>query len=160
MSRTLQPSLSSATTTPQKRFKTTNFEEAILKHRKSLSLRPTPHPDRPWSLNSLAITLQARFKQTGSMTDLEEAILMHRESLSLCPTPHPDRSDSLNNLANALETRCKASGIQSDLSEATSLRQEAVAMHQQNSILIYVTFHYFLLLQAIFVCSQVDDKVE
>ena len=91
----------------------------------SLSLCPTPHPDRSRSLDNLASALPDRFRKTGSMT---EAVLIHCESLSLRSTAHPGRRQVLTDLVRALEIRSKAGGIQSDLSAATSLRWEALAM--------------------------------
>ena len=72
-----------------------DLNEAVLMDRETLSLRPTPHPDRSSSLNNLGARLFDRFQRTSSrsaMADLEETILVQRESLSLCPTPHPHRS--------------------------------------------------------------------
>ena len=112
----------------------TDLEEAILVHRESLSLCPTPS-HCPILLDGLGTGLVDRFGITGSMTDLEEAILIHRESLSL--TPHPERFFPLNNLANAflilshfitlLQKRFGKTGSMSDLDEAILLYRESLS---------------------------------
>ena len=75
------------------------LEETIIVLRKSLYLRPVPHPNRHISLNHLGRGLWARFQRTRSMTDLAEALSLYRESLSLCPTSHPNRFWLLADLA-------------------------------------------------------------
>ncbi|KAG1747924.1 CHAT domain-containing protein [Suillus paluster] len=63
------------------------------------------------SLNNLAISLRARFRQRGVLSDLDEAIELHRAALLLCPPSHSDRSASLNNLANSLQDRFEQRGV-------------------------------------------------
>ena len=94
-----------------------DLEEAILIHRVSLSLHPTPHPRRSVSLNNLANALFYRFLQTGLMTDLQEVVLLYRESLSLRPTSHPSHADSLYNVANSLQKLFGMTGSMTDLEE-------------------------------------------
>ena len=103
-----------------------DLNEAILMDRESLSLRPTPHPDRFISLNNLGIRLCDRFRRTGSMADLEESILMHRESLSLFPTAHPDHSMSLSNLGLGLVQRIEITGSMTDIEEAILILRESL----------------------------------
>ena len=78
-----------------------DFEDAILSHRKALTLCPLGHPDRSSSLLELAYAHHTRFEQLGRTEDLEDAISFLREALNLrySPLGHPDHSMSLNNLA-------------------------------------------------------------
>ncbi|KAJ2921574.1 hypothetical protein H1R20_g15522, partial [Candolleomyces eurysporus] len=73
----------------------TGLEEAISLYRGALELRPSPHPNRSYSLNNLGSALLDRHQRTGTIADLEEAISLHREALELRPSPHPNRSVAL-----------------------------------------------------------------
>ena len=105
-----------------------DLNDAILMDRETLSLRPTPHPDRSLSLTSLGLRLWDRYRRTGSMADLEESTLMHRESLSLRPTPHPKHSTSLNNLGLGLMERFAMTGSMTDLEEAILIHRESLSL--------------------------------
>ena len=107
-----------------------DLNEAVSIDREALSLCPTHHPRRHFSLNNLGLRICERFKRTGSMADLEDSILLYRESLSLVPTHHPDRPVSLNNLANALNTgnRFETTRSMADLEEAVLLHRESLSL--------------------------------
>ena len=113
--------MSSLATVLWHRFEVTgsmaDLNEAISMDRETLSLCPTPHPHRYFSLNCLGIQLWDRFRRTGSMADLEEAILVHRESLSLCPTPS-HYPILLDGLGTGLVDRFGITGSMTDLEEA------------------------------------------
>jgi hypothetical protein len=105
---------------------TVDLNEAILTGRKTLSLRPTSHPDRSSSLTNLGLRLWNRFRGTGSMADL--AILRHRESLPLCSTRHPNHS-TLNNLGSGLMERlAMTAGSMTDLKEAISIHRVSLSL--------------------------------
>ncbi|KAG2071283.1 hypothetical protein BDR04DRAFT_520543, partial [Suillus decipiens] len=98
-------------------------------HREALLLRPAGHSGRSTSLNNLAVSLQARFQQRGTMSDLDACIELHREALLLHPLGHSGRSTSLNNLAESLRVRFQQRGMMSDLDEAIELHREALLLH-------------------------------
>ena len=76
---------------------TSYIDEAIVRDRDALELRPPGDPKRSVSLTWLAIHLINRYDQLGATTDLDEATLVDWEALDLCPQGHPDRAMSLNN---------------------------------------------------------------
>ena len=82
----------------------------ITYNREALSLCPPIHPERPTSLNNIAIAVHARYKQSNRMEDLEEVITYYREALTLWATGHPNCSTSLNNLADAVLGRYRKLG--------------------------------------------------
>jgi len=104
------------------------LDKAIDFYRVVLALCPPDHSHRSLSLNNLAISLDARFKQRGVQSDLDEAIDLHRAALALCPPGHSHRSLSLNNLAISLRDRFDQRGVLSDLDEAIDLHQAALAL--------------------------------
>ncbi|KAJ2922586.1 hypothetical protein H1R20_g14490, partial [Candolleomyces eurysporus] len=106
----------------------TDLDKAISLHRVALKLRPSPHPDRSFSLNNLGHALLDRHWLTGTMPDLEEAISIYREALKLRPLLHPLRSDSLDHLGNVLLDRHRRKGSTADLEEAISLLREALGL--------------------------------
>ncbi|KAH7908973.1 CHAT domain-containing protein [Hygrophoropsis aurantiaca] len=78
------------------------------------------------SLNDLATTYHARFKQKGDSADLELAIKNYRIVLNMCPREHRERSTYFNNLASALQTRFEITKNPSDLTEAIKHHREAL----------------------------------
>ncbi|OAX35461.1 hypothetical protein K503DRAFT_696998 [Rhizopogon vinicolor AM-OR11-026] len=106
-----------------------DLDEAIDLHRAALALYSPGHSDRSSSLNNLAISLQARFKQRGVLSDLDEVIDLHRAALALHPPGHSHRSSSLNNLATALQSRFDQRGVLSDLDEAIDLHRAALTFY-------------------------------
>ena len=105
-----------------------DLNEAISMHRETLSLRPTPHPDRSSSLTNLGLGLLDRFRRTGLIADLEEALLMHRESLSLCPTPHSDYAILINNVGTGLMERFVMTDSLTNLEEAILLHRQSLSL--------------------------------
>ena len=77
-------------------------------------------------LDSLASSLDTKFRYTGQLEDLDEAISLYREALELKPIPHPERWTFLNNLGNSLPRRFDQTGHFVDIEEAISLHREAV----------------------------------
>ena len=53
-------------------------------------VRPEGHPDRHWSLYSLAWLLVEQYDKHGTLPDLEEAITLQRAALELRPEGHPN----------------------------------------------------------------------
>ncbi|RXW14715.1 hypothetical protein EST38_g11140 [Candolleomyces aberdarensis] len=104
----------------------TDLDEAISLHCKALELRPSPHPDRSFSLENLGYAFLDRHWLTGAIADLEKAIFVYREALKLRPSLHPLHSDSLNSLGNVLLDRHKRTGSTADLKEGISLLREAL----------------------------------
>ncbi|KAG1743863.1 CHAT domain-containing protein [Suillus lakei] len=94
--------------------------------RAALKRYPPGHHYRSSSLNDLANSLRARFKQRGVPSDLDEATELYRAALLLRPPGHPDRSTTLNNLALSLQDRFKQRGVPSDLDEAIELHRAAL----------------------------------
>ncbi|KAJ2930645.1 hypothetical protein H1R20_g6447, partial [Candolleomyces eurysporus] len=106
----------------------TDLDKAISLHREALQLRPSPHPDRSFSLDNLGHALLDRHWLTGTMADLEEAISVYRKALELRPLHHLLRSDSLDNLGGVLLSRHKRTGSTADLKVAISLFREALGL--------------------------------
>jgi hypothetical protein len=52
--------------------------------RNALELRPSPHPGRLSSLDSLARGLYAKFRHTGNVADLDEAISLLENAVWSC----------------------------------------------------------------------------
>lgn len=65
-----------------------DLDKAVELHREALRLRPTAHPDRPASLNSLASVLAKRFDSMG-LSDLEEVIMTFRTAFDMLNREHP-----------------------------------------------------------------------
>ncbi|KAG1723021.1 CHAT domain-containing protein [Suillus paluster] len=80
------------------------------------------------SLNNLALSLQDRFHQRGTLSDLDEAILLDRAALLLRPPGHSDRASSLSDLANGLRAKFRQRGALSDLDEAIELDRAALLL--------------------------------
>ncbi|TFK23747.1 hypothetical protein FA15DRAFT_705213 [Coprinopsis marcescibilis] len=104
------------------------FEAAIPFLFNSLHRRAPPHPNRPNSLNNLAIALFTRFNHRGSLEDLEQSIVLHKEALGLRPSRHPQRSVSLSNLANVRMARFEYKPNLGDLEECLGLHREALSL--------------------------------
>ncbi|OAX35022.1 hypothetical protein K503DRAFT_858860 [Rhizopogon vinicolor AM-OR11-026] len=111
-----------------KRGVMSDLEETINLHGTALALCPSGHSNRYMSLNNLANSLRARFRQQGILSDLDQAIDLYQAALLLCPPGHFARSSSLTNLASSLEDRFEQQGVTSDLDEAIDLHQAALAL--------------------------------
>ncbi|KAG1856957.1 TPR-like protein [Suillus subalutaceus] len=97
--------------------------------RAALERCPPGHPDRPFSLHHLAVSLRDRFKQRGVLSDLDESIELNRAALLLRPLGHPDRSLSLNNLAVGLRERFFTQRrVPSDMDESIELNRAALLL--------------------------------
>lgn len=106
-----------------------DLEEAILLHRRTLELRPLPHPQHADSLCNLANALMTQFEQSGHKDNIDEAILLYRQGLELRSSPHPRRPTFLNSLANALQTRYEQNDqLIGDNIEAISLYRQALEL--------------------------------
>ncbi|KAG1819310.1 CHAT domain-containing protein [Suillus subaureus] len=104
-------------------------DEGIQLRRVVLELCPLSHQYCPTALDELALAVQERFNQHGSIEDLEESIKLGREAVSLCPEGHPDRAKYLNDLANSIRSRFSQQGKSDDLDEAISLSEEALLLY-------------------------------
>ncbi|KAG2110045.1 CHAT domain-containing protein [Suillus cothurnatus] len=103
-------------------------DEGIHLQRVVLELCPLGHKLRPRALNKLALAVEARFYQHGSIDDLDMSIQLRREAVSLCSEGHSDRGPYLNKLALSLESRFDFQGKPNDLDEAISLHEEALRL--------------------------------
>ncbi|KAG1763936.1 CHAT domain-containing protein [Suillus occidentalis] len=103
-------------------------DEGIQLRKVVLELCPLGHRLRPRSLDALALAIEARFDQHGSIDDLDKSIRLGREAVSLFPVGHADRDGYLNNLAISLVSRFDHQGIPNDLNEAISLHEEALRL--------------------------------
>ncbi|KAJ2930667.1 hypothetical protein H1R20_g6430, partial [Candolleomyces eurysporus] len=107
----------------------TGLEEAISLYRGALELRPSPHPNRSYSLNNLGSALLDRHRRIESIADLEEAISLHREALELEPSSHLDRLVALENLLIPLQLMYGKSQTLSYLQEAIAHCEDLLAFH-------------------------------
>ncbi|KAG2122785.1 CHAT domain-containing protein [Suillus clintonianus] len=103
-------------------------DEGIHLRRVVLELCPPGHQHHPLALAALALALNGRFRERGSIDDLEESIQLGREALPLCPEGHSGRSGYLNNLAFSLLCRFNNQGKSHDLTEAISMYEEALRL--------------------------------
>ncbi|KAG2137508.1 CHAT domain-containing protein [Suillus clintonianus] len=102
--------------------------EGIRLRRNVLKLCPLGHQHRARALDELALAVEARFDQHGSIDDLEESIQLGREALSLCLEEHSSRDGYLINLAFSLKSRFVHQGKFDDLDEAITLYEEALRL--------------------------------
>ncbi|KAG1730546.1 CHAT domain-containing protein [Suillus paluster] len=107
---------------------TDTSDEGIQLRRIVLENCPVGHQHRPDALSELALAVEARFDQHGSIDDLEESIQLGREVLSLFPEGHSDRDACLNDLALSLQSRFNNQGKSHDLDEAISLFEEGLRL--------------------------------
>jgi tetratricopeptide (TPR) repeat protein len=77
-------------------------------------------------MNSLGITLQNLFRQTGTMAYLDEAVDIGRAVVRDTPAEDPGRAMRLNNLGSALLLRFDRTGVAADLDEAVELGRRAM----------------------------------
>ncbi|KAG2355215.1 CHAT domain-containing protein [Suillus spraguei] len=103
-------------------------DEGIHLRRVVLKLCPLGNKYRPRALSMLALAVQARFLQRGTIDDVTESIQHHREVVSLYPEGHTERDTFLNNLALSLKYRFDHQGDSDDLNEAISLYEEALRL--------------------------------
>jgi len=104
-----------------------DLDSAILLLRRSLALRPSPHPQRAQSLTYLAQAFCCRAERADRSDDLDTGISLYRETLELRPEPHPKHHNSLcNRLASALLSRFERTGQAGDLEEAIVLQRQAL----------------------------------
>jgi tetratricopeptide (TPR) repeat protein len=71
-----------------------DLENAIKYNHEALTLRPSGHPYRHFSLTNLGNAFFYRYKGLGSMEDLNNAMKHFDEAITLCPSGHPYRSTS------------------------------------------------------------------
>lgn len=78
--------------------------DKVAYNRQTLLFTPPRHPERSYSLITLAGSLFAYYRQAGKSEALEEAVNLEREaaSLALRPTGHQGRSVAMGNLAKSL----------------------------------------------------------
>ncbi|KAG2122494.1 CHAT domain-containing protein [Suillus clintonianus] len=103
-------------------------DEGIHLRRVVLELYPLRHQQRAATFTTLALALQIRFRDRGSIDDLDESIQLGREAVSLCPEGHSDRGACLNNLAVSVRSRFDHQGKSHDLDEAISILEEALRL--------------------------------
>ncbi len=101
------------------------LSQAIARLRQALSLEPSPHPDRPLTLNKLGAALKTQYDVSSDISDLEEAIGHHRECLEYRPEGHEKRLQTLNDLADALLALRVAAGDEEAGEEAMGFLWDA-----------------------------------
>jgi tetratricopeptide (TPR) repeat protein len=102
------------------------MEAAITVAQDAVDGTPTDDPHLAGRLNTLAMTLMARFERTGQAGDLDAAVPAAREAVRGTPAGHPDRAGRLSNLGIALLNEFQRTGQPEDLDAAVTAAREAV----------------------------------
>ncbi|WP_197319933.1 CHAT domain-containing protein [Saccharomonospora sp. NB11] len=105
----------------------TLLAESIDCHRRSLTVRPTGHPDRPGALSNLAATLRKRALSFNDLDALHEAIALLREALSLAGD-EGSRGRALSTLGVALQDLVSRTGDATAADEAVECAREAASL--------------------------------
>ena len=84
--------------------------------------------DRVAHIISLAVALQDRFEQLGSIRSLDTAIALIEGALSVLPADHPYTPTCFNNLGVSLRSRFECTEVLDDLNRAMEASEEAVKL--------------------------------
>lgn len=129
-----------------------DLDKAIVLGREEICLRPQGHPERPVSLDNLAVQLSGRYgqlhpqghprrpmsssglaadfftryKRLGTTEGLNDVIFLRREVLALCAQGHLDWWRLLKDLAENICTRCQELGVMNGLNDTIVHGREAL----------------------------------